>query len=135
LHSRENFDDRKKIIEELSGKLKLDVIDYDDCYRIGKPGNANRPLLIKCLRKNDKYKILSKTKELKGSKIYINHDLTKAQATKEKQLRDHLKVLKQTNPELRGVVYNGILTTFDKNNKSKKYNVREDCVIPMHSSA
>jgi len=131
---KESNDDRRKIMEKLAEKLRIDKIDYTDCYRVGRPGNPNRSLLVKCLRKGDKHNIFANAKELKGSNIYINHDLTASQRKIEKMLRDHLKQMKATITGLRGTVRNSILTTYDKD-KIMKYTVRDSVVLPMQPSS
>jgi len=66
------LDDCIKILGE---KLGIEI-DYDQAYRLGKPGTGKeRPIFIRLLRTRDKLFIFSLRKKLKGTKIFINEDL------------------------------------------------------------
>jgi hypothetical protein len=91
--SGETWNDAELLDKDLIIKLRLpEKVDFDECFRIGKPGGGKvRPILLKMLRIRDKRMILSHAKNLKGSKIYINEDLTKEQRIANAILRKNKK--------------------------------------------
>lgn len=61
--------------------------EIDHCHRLGKKSNHSnhRPILVKCLSRWRKNEIMGKIRNLKGSKIHIEHDLTKAEILRRKE--------------------------------------------------
>jgi hypothetical protein len=70
---QESWKDLEVAIDELYKKLGIPVKpDYDDCFRLGKPNVGKvRPVLLKLIRLRDKKLIMSLTKNLKGSNIFV----------------------------------------------------------------
>ena len=96
----EGFAQRDKIIEDLSNRLKVPKIDYDYAVRVGKKiPNQDRRLLVRFVRHRDKMSIMAAARQLEGTKIYINHDLTlqqrKYQALLRRKKADILKIYPQ----------------------------------------
>jgi regulator of replication initiation timing len=70
----------KKTLQLLNAKMGLDIKDTDVgiAHRLGKfKDGKNRPVIVQFVRKQTKINIMSQTKKLKDTGIYINHDLTK----------------------------------------------------------
>lgn len=67
----------KKVFEE---KFQINKdIEMERAHRTGKPGaDRPRPIVVKFLRNKDRSTILQHTKDLKGTKIYLNEDYTDA---------------------------------------------------------
>lgn len=61
----------------------------EHAHRTGNPslysGKTPRPILIKFLRYKDKMAVLGKAKDLKGTNIYVNEDVTEAVRQKHKE--------------------------------------------------
>ena len=57
------------------------------------PNNGNNPRIIICnlLRNKDKLKILQKAKNLRGTNIFINEDVSRETIEQHKQLRKEVK--------------------------------------------
>ena len=92
----------KKVINE---GLKLDAQRHvEEVYRIGKFNAGKcRPIRIKIKTMEGRSEILKRAKMLKEtelfSKVYISLDLTKKQQSKDKELRDKLKEMKEAGEE------------------------------------
>jgi predicted nuclease with TOPRIM domain len=73
----ETWKNLETVIKDLYKKLRLEgTAGYDDCFRLGKPKDKARPVLLKLIRQRDKKLIMSHTKNLKGSNTYMNDDLS-----------------------------------------------------------
>ncbi|KAH3787546.1 hypothetical protein DPMN_165672 [Dreissena polymorpha] len=67
----------------LTKKLGMPIAttDIDVAHRLGKfAKNKSRPVIVKFLRRQTKIEIMKKAKMLKGSRLFINEDLTKLNA-------------------------------------------------------
>lgn len=61
--------------EKLNASVKMN--DIDIAHRLGKwKENKNRPVIVKFVRRQQKNDLMKNTKVLKGTGIFINHDLT-----------------------------------------------------------
>ena len=56
--------------------LDLQENDIDMCHRLGKPGITERPIIVKYVSRMKRNVLLRRRKELKGTQIYVNEDLT-----------------------------------------------------------
>lgn len=90
-------DTEEKIQRVLAEKLQLQgEIEMERAHRTGKPGGDRpRPIVVKLLRYKDRTAILQRTKNLKGSKIYINEDFTDAVRRKRKELMPELRAARE----------------------------------------
>jgi len=75
-NEKETHSDRHEALQKLAKRLKIDNFDYSECIRLGKNGHYSRPLLVKMLRYRDKMEVKAAARHLKGSKIYINDDMS-----------------------------------------------------------
>jgi hypothetical protein len=69
----------EKVLKICNEKLKVNVTinDIDIAHRLGKwKENKNRPVIVKFVRRQQKNDLMKNTKVLKGTGIFINHDLT-----------------------------------------------------------
>ncbi|KAH3727889.1 hypothetical protein DPMN_053835 [Dreissena polymorpha] len=67
----------------LTKKLGMPIAttDIDVAHRLGKfAKNKSRPVIVKFLRRQTKIEIMKRAKMLKGSRLFINEDLTKLNA-------------------------------------------------------
>ena len=87
-------------------KLDLDphTIGIERVHRVGKPSTATddihgrqrpRPLMVKFLRIKTRDTILSKSKMLKGSNIFINEDYPDSVRQKRKELLPKMKAARE----------------------------------------
>ena len=61
--------------------VHLEYKDIDIAHRLGKYiPNKNRAVIVKCVRRQTKIDVMKRAKQLKGTGIYINEDLTKINA-------------------------------------------------------
>lgn len=72
--------------------LQLTIKDINDIYRINK--RTNSPIKIEFISYLNKKLVLSSTKKLKGTNIYINNDLCKEDQERQKILRMHVNEAK-----------------------------------------
>jgi len=72
--SNESAKDLHQHIKDIGEKLELEI-DYDHTFRLGKQGSGKRPIMIKLLRTQDKFKIMAARNKLKDTGIYINEDM------------------------------------------------------------
>jgi hypothetical protein len=102
-------------IQELFKKLGIpENTEIDDCFRLGRPtGGKVRPILLKLTKSRDKKLIFSNCKKLKGTKVFINEDLTKEQRVANGILRKKQKELRESNPTATINIRNGRLTYRD----------------------
>jgi 3'-phosphoadenosine 5'-phosphosulfate sulfotransferase len=103
--------------------------DFDDCFRLGKPAEGKmRPVLLKLIRFRDKKLIMSQTKSLKGTKIYINDDQSKDERKKLSILRLKERELRKDHPEAR-VYIRGQILIYKKGTTTKIYQVNADLKV------
>ena len=57
--------------------LGMVVKDIDMCHRLGRPGDRARPIIVRYISRMDRNTLLKRRRELKGTHIYVNEDLTK----------------------------------------------------------
>lgn len=77
----EGEDCTEKIVNMCSDELNISVKkeEIDRAHRVGpKKSSSSRPIIVKFKSYNSKMEVCRKKKELKGSNIFINEDLTKA---------------------------------------------------------
>ena len=61
--------------------IQLVSKDIDVAHRLGKyVPNKNRPVIVKCVRRQTKIDVMQRANRLKGTNIYVNDDLTKTNA-------------------------------------------------------
>lgn len=84
-----------KIQQMLSNNLGLDssTIEMERVHRIGQfhEGRKPRKIVVKLLRLKDRQRILSSTKKLKGTNIYINEDFSDLVQQRRRELLPKLK--------------------------------------------
>lgn len=87
----------EKVKKVLAEKLQLKKdTELERAHRTGKPGGDRpRPIVVRFLRYKDRSTILQHTKNLKGSKIYINEDYTDAVRRKRKELMPDLRAARE----------------------------------------
>ena len=87
----------EKVKKVLAEKLQLKKdMEMERAHRTGKPGGDRpRPIVVRFLRYKDRSTILQHTKNLKGSKIYINEDYTDAVRRKRKELMPDLRAARE----------------------------------------
>lgn len=112
--SREN-DDTQRCNEIFKDGTQEKDYEIEKVIRLGKRNNNGkpRPILVKFTNKNDKYKILTKTKNLKNApenmkKVIITPDLTLNERKLDKELRLKLKE-KRENGENDWYIFRGEL--------------------------
>jgi hypothetical protein len=108
--AKETDQDREKIWTDLMESLQIGNIQFDDIYRLGKPGKPNRPLFVKLLRTWDKKTIMRSRIKLKGTKTFINDDMEKGERETNAILLSKLREVRQTAPNAKGFIRSGILT-------------------------
>ncbi|KAJ8016243.1 hypothetical protein DPEC_G00005180 [Dallia pectoralis] len=95
---KETEDKVRYVINE---KLHLDSSQMviERAHRTGNPsgysGKRPRPITVKFLRYKDKMAVLRKTKDLKGTNIYVNEDYTEAVRQKRKELIPAMKAARE----------------------------------------
>lgn len=91
--------DLPKICQDLSKilKIKLTESDISDVYCLGSKENC--PIKLELVTQLKKKQILANTKNLKGTKIFLTQDLTKQQQVELKILKEHLKIVREEEPE------------------------------------
>ena len=64
----------------IKDKLKVEDIEVKDAYRVGRSADdgSRNQVIAKLASKNDKLKCLKNGKNLKGTNIYVNEDLSQA---------------------------------------------------------
>lgn len=83
-------------------KLKItDNVQLEDARRLGQSDNA--PIAVTFLRHQDKVKVMSERRQLKGSNIFLNDDYTKSVREKRKELRKEMNDLKKRGHSVRMV--------------------------------
>ena len=92
--SEENWEQTaEKVSKLLKDKLQIrERVEIERAHRVGKksPGQS-RTIVAKFLRFSDRDKILQNSKNLKGTNVYINEDLSEASLHKRKELLPQLK--------------------------------------------
>ena len=78
-------------------KVSVDPSFINNIYALGT--SSERPVVVELTTYIKKLEILKAAKNLKGSNIYISHDLTKSQQETRKTLREELKETRRTNPK------------------------------------
>lgn len=88
-----------KIQQMLSEKLGLDGsnIEIEKVHRLGKFQEGRRPrkIIVKLLRFKDRQRILSSTKKLKGTSIYVNEDFSDVVQQRRRELLPQLKAARE----------------------------------------
>jgi hypothetical protein len=95
-----NEDTSTIVSEFLNSKMGISTVKISHARRLGRrqqPSHRSRPILASFHSYSDNSQVLSKRATLTGSKIFINHDLTKEQMEEEKRLRETKK-----NPQFQG---------------------------------
>jgi hypothetical protein len=127
---KEKWNDTEVLIEQLFNQLGLSGSPIiDDCFRIGtyKPGKI-RPILLKFVRFKDKKLVMENRNKLKGTKIYLNDDLTKDQRIQNSILWKKEKELRRNHPGAK--VYSRTCMLFlNEGSRSVKFTVNEDHTI------
>jgi len=100
-------------LSEIWRKLKLEELQVDDAFRLGKAG-LKRPIMVKFVKISDKNKVMKQKKELGPEKIFINQDQSKEDLAREKKLRDKLKEFKQANKYITGRIVKGNLLLYSR---------------------
>ncbi len=87
----------EKVKKVLAEKLQIKKdMEMERAHRTGKPGGDRpRPIVVKFLRYKDTSTILQHTKNLKGTKIYINEDYADAVRRKRKELMPDLRAARE----------------------------------------
>lgn len=92
---KENWEETIKTTMKIIEKIGVNVTkeaDIDEAKRVGRyRRNGQRPILLKLTTGNKKAEILSKSKELKGSNMWIDEDYTKEILEERKTLIIQLK--------------------------------------------
>lgn len=94
-----NLDTRKQIEALFLDKLEIDLDPYDirNCYRLGQNTEKTRPILVEFLSNFTRSVILRNRTKLKGTKIFIQEDLTFEDRQERKILVEKLKEAKEKN--------------------------------------
>jgi hypothetical protein len=126
----EIWKDTEQHVKDLFKKIGIpENTEFDECFRIGKPIPGKvRPILLKLMKLRDKRLITSNCKHLKGTKIYVNEDLTKEQRTMNAILRKKQKELKSTHPGATVYIRNGQLL-FTNGLTFKRFEVTSQNII------
>ncbi|OXA45315.1 hypothetical protein Fcan01_19917 [Folsomia candida] len=104
----ENYRDRDNIVDQLCKTMKISKLDYDYAIRVGrKRPDYTRPLLVRCLRSHEKSNLMSSRKKLKGSSIFVNHDLTHTQRQQQAALRSKKLQLEKEKPNVQCTILTG----------------------------
>uniref|UniRef100_A0A8D8WQA2 Uncharacterized protein n=1 Tax=Cacopsylla melanoneura TaxID=428564 RepID=A0A8D8WQA2_9HEMI len=93
----ETFTQLKTIVlHVLNDLMKSDVtfFEIDQCLRLGKK-HQSRPILVKCLTQWRKQEIMSRMNHLKGKGIYVEHDLTKEQIQRRREVIVKMKEMRE----------------------------------------
>jgi regulator of replication initiation timing len=90
---KEDFPALNTVVKDLFTRLDVGQPSIDEVHRLGKKGVQPRPILLKMVSTQDKFKILqAKLKIPRGENIFINEDLSleerKAQAILRKKKRE-----------------------------------------------
>jgi len=115
----------EKVLDNLFTKIGTPDLMVDVAYRVGRAGTT-RPILIKFVKESDKIKLLQKRGVLRPEKIFVNHDLSTEDRTREKELRNKLKELKAIDNTLTGSIRDGQLLIYNKDKKFIKKIVLDD---------
>lgn len=94
----EKFGDLKsKIMCLLNTKMELNIKmdDIDDFYRLGRSGAVKRPIVLKMTTSWRKMEVLKNTAKLRGSKVYIDTDLTMEEQDQRKENIELMKVFRR----------------------------------------
>jgi len=103
----EKWTDLDKHVENLSLKLGYtEKIDYDHAMRLGKfKAGQIRPILIKLVRQRDKFDILSRTRNLRGTTIGVEEDFTLAERQRKSLLRQKSVEIKGSDKRIRSKIF------------------------------
>ena len=107
---KEKITDLHNLLADLFKTMKEKNFDFDDAFRLGKPGSGRRPVLLRLLRTRDKFtlfnakKLLRLEKDGKFANVYINEDKSKEEKEQEYELRRKVKDMQLTDPEFRGSI-------------------------------
>ena len=79
--------------KNLGTKIRASNIPFASAWRVGRDGSRAKALIIHFMGTNKKKAFLSKRKALKGEKIYLNEDFTRAQVAHHKETMPTKNVL------------------------------------------
>lgn len=94
----------EKVISLFREKINVSIStqDISEAHRIGRgSGNTSRPILVKCIAAKKKREIFEKKTQLRGTDIFVNHDLAKGTYQKQQVIRGYVKRLKERGMEAR----------------------------------
>jgi len=143
------------LLSTVAHEMGLKEIDYDEAYRLGKPkaGTSSqpttpRPVIIKLIRKKDKFTILNHKKQLytdddgkiaptkKFAKVYFTEDLTPEERKHAANLRSKLKELKEQDATLTENISNGKLLVRRSGKVIKSFTCKADgTIVPINGTA
>lgn len=120
----ETFD---KVVDIINTKINVTCSNHNikDIYRIGQPSiDKPRPVVVELISYRLKTDILANAKKLKGSGIFISHDLTPEDYEKRKLLNKQLKLAreKQLNAKIKKntLIVNGEVFTYEELKKKNE---------------
>lgn len=129
--AKESPADLYKTIEELTNAMGIPDLDFDDAYRLGKPGNSAkgpRPVLLRLMKTRDKRTVFNNKKKLQTTppgpfeKVYIHEDQSvEERKIAKSDLRRKLKELKQADQQLTGSIRHNTLFTRKDGNIQHKF--------------
>ena len=111
-----------KDLQQLWSILKIDPIEYDEAFRKGKEKDG--PIVVRCFKTKDKSLVFAKKTLLKGTKIFIHHELSYEERNQEKILREKIKQLHLLDNNITGYVSNGHLRLFRNKKRLEQEEVR-----------
>lgn len=85
-----------RIIEIIRNIMKLDILsnEIEDVRRLGRIRNTSRPILVEFSSYKKKLTIISNAKNLKGTDIWVKHDLTRTELEELAKNKKYLHSLK-----------------------------------------
>ena len=82
---------RKRVIDVIKTKMGVEEPRIESAFRLGRKherNNTGRPILVRFQSTEGKEEVMRKKALLRGTQIYLNHDLTREQRKQQKELRD-----------------------------------------------
>ena len=82
---------RKRVIDVIKTKMGVEEPRIESAFRLGRKherNNTGRPILVRFQTTEGKEEVMRKKALLRGTQIYLNHDLTREQRKQQKELRD-----------------------------------------------
>ena len=120
IQEEENSSDTDTVKKLIKDKLQVTLLDWEliGCHRVGRPStNKTRPILVKLATHHYKTMVYKARSKLKGTRTFINEDLTKSRAHVAKISRQLLKDKKISNCW----TYDGNIFIKTLNDDVKKY--------------